>query len=204
MDTCSFIHIHTAKCISSERWCECVCVCEAQTFALSMAFWGKVMRGKLYMAPCTGLQVIPGTVFKICSVSLAFSAKSANTAVRSWKGEAKGKGQDCWSHTKCNGYIHITLTRKVNISQIFHLQPTFSTVISFKKHRPEIHTHAQTNYTHALMYVSEKGGFLMEENWHLSSYQSTLLIDKVLNKRILLSMCSRSRQGCLFIRLSSS
>lgn len=57
----------------------------AQTFALSMAFCGSVIWGKVYMAPCTGLHLIPGTVLKVSSVSLAFSARFANTAVRSWR-----------------------------------------------------------------------------------------------------------------------
>lgn len=41
------------------------------------------MRGKVYIAPCTGLQVIPGTVLNICSVKSALFANSDNTAVRS-------------------------------------------------------------------------------------------------------------------------
>lgn len=69
--------------------------CVVHTLALSMAFCGIVMRGKVYMAPCTGLQVMPGTVLKISSVSLAFSAKFDKTTVRSWKGrqQLKVKGQ---------------------------------------------------------------------------------------------------------------
>ncbi|TNN59478.1 hypothetical protein EYF80_030293 [Liparis tanakae] len=39
-----------------------------------MAFCGRVMRGKVYMAPCTGLQVMPGTVLKICSTQTLRSA----------------------------------------------------------------------------------------------------------------------------------
>lgn len=38
------------------------------------------MRGKEYMAPCTGLQRMPGTALKTCSVSLALAARSASTA----------------------------------------------------------------------------------------------------------------------------
>lgn len=49
--------------------------------ASSTAFGGIKMRGKAYMAPWTGLHLIPGTAFRICSVSLAFSAKAPNTAV---------------------------------------------------------------------------------------------------------------------------
>lgn len=41
------------------------------------------MRGKEYMAPCTGLQLIPSTVLRTCSVSVAFSAKAFKVAVRS-------------------------------------------------------------------------------------------------------------------------
>lgn len=37
------------------------------------------------MAPCTGLQLIPSTVLRTCSVSLAFSAKAFKVAVRSYK-----------------------------------------------------------------------------------------------------------------------
>lgn len=48
-----------------------------------MAFSGMVMRGKEYMAPCTGLQRMPSTVLRTCSVSLAFSAKTCKVAVRS-------------------------------------------------------------------------------------------------------------------------
>lgn len=49
-----------------------------------MAFSGMVMHGKEYMAPCTGLQLMPCTVLRTCSVSLAFSAKALRVAVRSW------------------------------------------------------------------------------------------------------------------------
>lgn len=48
-----------------------------------MAFSGMLMQGKEYMAPCTGLQVMPSTVLRTCSVSLAFSAKTLKVAVRS-------------------------------------------------------------------------------------------------------------------------
>ncbi len=54
------------------------------TLASLMAFSGMVMQGKEYMAPCTGLQLMPCTVFRTCSVSLAFSAKTLKVAVRSW------------------------------------------------------------------------------------------------------------------------
>lgn len=38
------------------------------------------MRGKEYIAPCTGLQRMPGASLKTCSVSLALAASSASTA----------------------------------------------------------------------------------------------------------------------------
>ena len=57
------------------------------TAASSTAAFGMVMLGKEYMAPCTGLQLMPGTVFRISSVSLAFSAKALSVAVRSWMKE---------------------------------------------------------------------------------------------------------------------
>lgn len=53
------------------------------TVASLTAFGGMLMRGKEYMAPCTGLQVMPSTALRICSVSLAFSAKTLKVAVRS-------------------------------------------------------------------------------------------------------------------------
>lgn len=63
------------------------------TVASLTAFSGMVMRGKEYIAPCTGLQLMPWTVLRTCSVSLAFSAKALNVAVRSWMWERDmGKG----------------------------------------------------------------------------------------------------------------
>lgn len=59
------------------------------TLASLMARSGMVIRGKEYMAPCTGLQLMPGTVFRISSVSLAFSAKALRTAVRSYTRQRK-------------------------------------------------------------------------------------------------------------------
>lgn len=53
------------------------------------AFSGMVMQGKEYIAPCTGLQLMPGTVLRTCSVSLAFSAKAFKVAVRSWMWQRK-------------------------------------------------------------------------------------------------------------------
>lgn len=55
----------------------------ACTFAASMAFWGSSILGKAYMAPCTVLQDIPGTLLNISSVILALSARAASTAARS-------------------------------------------------------------------------------------------------------------------------
>ena len=55
------------------------------TAASSMAAFERLMLGKEYMAPCTGLQLMPGTVFRISSVSRAFSAKALSVAERSWK-----------------------------------------------------------------------------------------------------------------------
>lgn len=59
---------------------------EGLTVASLTAFSGMVMQGKEYMAPCTGLQLMPCTVLRTCSVSLAFSAKALKVAVRSWMG----------------------------------------------------------------------------------------------------------------------
>lgn len=53
------------------------------TVASLTAFSGMVMRGKEYMAPCTGLHLIPSTVLSTSSVSLAFSANAFKVAVRS-------------------------------------------------------------------------------------------------------------------------
>lgn len=53
------------------------------TVASLTAFSGMVMRGKEYMAPCTGLHLIPSTVLRTSSVSLAFSANAFKVAVRS-------------------------------------------------------------------------------------------------------------------------
>lgn len=64
------------------------------TVASFTAFSGMLMRGKEYMAPCTGLQLMPGTVLRTCSVSLAFSAKALSVAVRSWKTERGEKIHD--------------------------------------------------------------------------------------------------------------
>lgn len=54
-----------------------------------MARSGRVIQGKEYMAPCTGLQLMPGTVFRISSVNLAFSAKALRMAVRSYTRQRK-------------------------------------------------------------------------------------------------------------------
>lgn len=54
-----------------------------------MAFSGMLMRGKEYMAPCTGLQRMPSTVLRTFSVSLAFSAKTLKVAVRSYMWQKK-------------------------------------------------------------------------------------------------------------------
>lgn len=59
------------------------------TLASLMARSGRVIRGKEYMAPCTGLQLMPGTVFRISSVSLAFSAKALRMPVRSYTRQRK-------------------------------------------------------------------------------------------------------------------
>lgn len=92
------IHVCTCHCLHASKlwWCE---VYGNQTLALTMAFWGRVMRGKVYMAPWTGLQVIPGTALKVSSVSLAFSAKAASTAVRSWRSKLLSNSMDTnkWS-----------------------------------------------------------------------------------------------------------
>lgn len=56
-----------------------------QTLASSTARGGMKMRGKAYMAPCTGLHLIPGTVLRVCSVIWAFSARAPSTALFSWK-----------------------------------------------------------------------------------------------------------------------
>lgn len=57
------------------------------------AFSGMVMQGKEYIAPCTGLQLMPCTVLRTCSVSLAFSAKVLKVAVRSWMWKREEKTQ---------------------------------------------------------------------------------------------------------------
>lgn len=54
-----------------------------RTAASLTAFSGILIRGKEYMAPCTGLQLMPGTVLSTSSVSLALSAKALRVAVRS-------------------------------------------------------------------------------------------------------------------------
>lgn len=73
------------------------------TVASLTAFSGMVMRGKEYIAPCTGLQLMPWTVLRTCSVSLAFSAKALNVAVRSWMWE-----RDMGGGTKLDPtYIHL-------------------------------------------------------------------------------------------------
>lgn len=61
------------------------------------AFSGMIIRGKEYMAPCTGLQLMPCTVLRTCSVSLAFSAKALKVAVRSWIWEREREREN----TKC-------------------------------------------------------------------------------------------------------
>lgn len=43
-----------------------------------------MMRGNEYIAPCTGLHLIPGTMFRMSSVSLAFCARSFSVVVRSY------------------------------------------------------------------------------------------------------------------------
>lgn len=52
---------------------------EQLTFASSMALEGIKMRGNAYKAPWRGLQLIPGTVLNMSSVSLAFSARLLRT-----------------------------------------------------------------------------------------------------------------------------
>lgn len=68
----------------------------ALTLASLTAFSGMVTRGKEYMAPCTGLQLIPSTVLSTCSVSVAFSAKAFKVVVRSCKkrGNQRNKTQN--------------------------------------------------------------------------------------------------------------
>lgn len=65
-------------------------MCRVLTVASWMAFSGMLMQGKEYMAPCTGLQTMPSTVLRTCSVSLAFSAKSLKVAVRSCVRQKEG------------------------------------------------------------------------------------------------------------------
>lgn len=50
------------------------------------------MHGKEYMAPCTGLQRMPGASLKTCSVTLALAASSANTACLSYGPKARQAG----------------------------------------------------------------------------------------------------------------
>lgn len=61
------------------------------------------MHGKEYMAPCTGLQRMPGASLKTCSVSLALAASSANTACLSCGPKARqagaGRGSHALSHS---------------------------------------------------------------------------------------------------------
>lgn len=74
------------------------------------------MRGKEYMAPCTGLQRMPSTMLRTCSVSLAFSAKTLKVAVRSymWQ-EKRGK---LFNFYICLATIVATKTARISESRI--------------------------------------------------------------------------------------
>lgn len=55
-----------------------------QTWASWIARGGMKIWGKAYIAPWTGLHLMPGTEFKISSVSLALWARASRTELFSW------------------------------------------------------------------------------------------------------------------------
>lgn len=90
-----------------------------------MAFSGMVMEGKEYMAPCTGLQRMPFTVLRTCSVSLAFSPKTCKVAVRScvWRKKRDQQNFNCLitvlrkDNEKKKKYIYI---HALNLYRVFY------------------------------------------------------------------------------------
>lgn len=80
-----------------------------------MKIWGNA-----YMAPWTGLHLMPGTEFKICSVSLALWARASRTELFSWVSEEPitrvTKNDDITHISDCVFILYSTL-----ITQSFHL-----------------------------------------------------------------------------------
>lgn len=64
---------------TSRRWRN-----RLQTWASWIARGGMKIWGKAYIAPWTGLHLMPGTEFKISSVSLALWARASRTELFSW------------------------------------------------------------------------------------------------------------------------
>lgn len=64
---------HVKKCMNKQT-------CASWTARGGMKIWGKA-----YIAPWTGLHLIPGTEFRICSVSLALWARASRTELFSWE-----------------------------------------------------------------------------------------------------------------------
>lgn len=82
------------------------------------------------MAPCTGLQVMPGTVLNISSVKWDFSAKAAKTAVRSWEDRKRVSSYFKKIFQYCSRKEKIRMKRNL---QLFH---KFPVILKFSKDQP--------------------------------------------------------------------